>query len=369
MKRCVVFPFRKNMRSFFWKSNMEAFEKTPMHGPLRDSWGRTINYLRISLTEDCNFRCLYCLPPEGLPRRRREDYLSVAQILQFVRVAVGLGIHRVRLTGGEPLLREELVEIVSGLHEIPGLWEISLTTNGFYLADKAAALKKAGLTRINLSLDSMDGRRFWAMTRHDGLGRVYRGMEAALAVGFPLKLNVVILKGINEGEILSFAEFALDHAVEVRFLEFMPLCGSGWDKSLVYPVSRMRSLLNRHFYLKELPRGDAPAQPFAMTDGFRQTHVGFIGPLSEPFCDLCSRIRLSADGKIQPCLFSPDRSDIRPWLEGDEKSLAGKIREAAWKKSQGSQYAGREDGDRPEEYLEAYRGREVSNPLIHNIGG
>jgi cyclic pyranopterin phosphate synthase len=342
-----------------------------MMDSLRDSFGRTINYLRISLTEQCNFRCLYCMPPEGLPVKPKRFYLKPEAILRFVRVATGLGVTRVRLTGGEPLLRPELNRIVAGLARMNQLQDVSLTTNGFYLKQKAEELKSAGLHRINISLDSLEAQRFKAMARTEGLQQVLEGMDRALAIGFPLKLNVVILKGVNDGEILPFVEWALDRGVTIRFLEFMPLCGSAWNSKLVVPVAEMRQIVAGRFKLQEEFRGDAPAQTFRVSDGKRLGRVGFIGPLSEPFCDSCSRMRLSADGFLQPCLFSQDRYEIRSLLdsESNDDQIAQHIRKAAWLKPRGSKYANLTKPAERQQYLSAYRGMEEQNPLIHNLGG
>jgi cyclic pyranopterin phosphate synthase len=199
-------------------------------------------------------------------------------------------------------------------------------------------------------------------------------MKQALALGFPLKINVVVLKGINDSEILPFVEMALNHGIAVRFLEFMPLCGSAWNRELVMPVSQMRQRVARRYHLTEEPRGDAPAQSFQLSDGNRHARVGFIGPLSEPFCDSCSRMRLSADGSIQPCLFSQDRWEVHSLLgeTTSDEAIAQRIREAVLQKSRGSQYATLAKSSAEASgasYLSAYRGKEKENPLIHNLGG
>lgn len=338
---------------------------------LTDSYGRRVNYLRVSLTEQCNFRCLYCVPQEGFNSSHSESNLPTEALIRFVRVAAGMGIHRIRLTGGEPLLRRDLPEIISEISQIPQIQDLSLTTNGYFLKSMASALRKSGLNRINLSLDSLEVRRFHQMTRSEGYRRVWEGLAAALDEGIPVKINVVILKGLNEGEILPFTEFALEHGLPVRFLEFMPLCGSGWNQDLVYPVAEMRDQVSRRYHMTEEARGDAPAQTFRISDGRRWGRVGFIGPLSEPFCDTCSRIRLTAGGNIQPCLFSGEQFPIAEAMAAgvNDLELAVLLQQAVWQKSRGSKYFDWEVSGREESYLEAYQGRESENPLIHHLGG
>jgi cyclic pyranopterin phosphate synthase len=311
------------------------------------------------------------MPPEGLPLSPKENYLSKEAIIRFVRVASGLGVTRVRLSGGEPLLRHDLLEIVAGLAEIPGLKDIALTTNGFRLRTMAGPLKTAGLHRINVSLDSLDPDRFHAMTRSQGFDQVIAGIEEALKVGFPLKVNVVVLRGMNDSEILTFVELALRHSLSVRFLEFMPLCGSGWNAELVVPVAEIRRLIAKNFTLSEETRGNQAAQSFVVTDGARSGRVGFIGSLTEPFCDSCSRIRLSVEGKIRPCLFSNQEFSIRPLLDPktSDQEIVAAIQTAVWKKERGSKYAQMDSDPGKVDYLQAYAGKEEQNPLIHNIGG
>lgn len=334
---------------------------------LIDAFGRRLTKLRISLTDRCNFRCLYCMPPEGIPYLPKDAHLGTEAIVRFVRIATCLGIRNVHLTGGEPLLRPDLVSLVGALAQIADLEDIALTTNGARLMALAKPLKDAGLHRINISLDSMDPARFQAITLSQAFVQVIDGIAAAITVGFPMKINMVVLRGMNDDEILSFARFALEHKVSVRFLEFMPLCGSGWRPELVYPIAELRALIASHFSLQELGRGHDAAERFAISEGARRGEIGFIGSLSEPFCDSCARMRLSSDGKIRPCLFSNTEFDVKALLDRNapDGEIAAAIQNAVWQKPRGSKYASLENAH----YLDAYEGQEQNNPLIHAIGG
>ena len=330
---------------------------------LIDSFGRRVTTLRISLTDRCNFRCVYCMPPEGLPVMPTSHYLTVDEIARFVRVVGRLGVTHYRLTGGEPLLRKEVVEIVAALRRIATVRELSVTTNGSSLASLAGPLRAAGLDRINVSLDSLDPDHFAHITRYSHYDRIREGIETALGCGFPVKLNVVVMRGISDTEILAFARLAVEDDMEVRFLEFMPLCGSGWRPDLVYPIDRVRSTIAQHYEMKELPRGSRPAQVFSLGGG--RGHVGFIAPLSEPFCENCSRIRISADGNIRPCLFSDFEVSIGHLLKANapDDQLANVIRQAVANKPAGSQFA-----DQP--YQETGTDRTYkAGPFIRSIGG
>ncbi len=339
---------------------------TEMTPALADSFGRPITHLRISLTDQCNFRCQYCMPSEGIDFLPQAAHLNNEAILCFVRVACRLGVSRVRLTGGEPLLRRDLLPLVEGLAAIPNLTDIALTTNGSRLESLAKPLKQAGLHRINVSLDSLNPKRFHAITRSRSFSQVMAGIEAALAVGFPLKLNVVVLNGMNDGEILSLVDFSLSHAIAVRFLEFMPLCGSAWKPEWVYPIGEVRRLIERHYHLTAESRGNEAAQTFWAESGTRKGRVGFVGSLSEPFCDTCTRMRLTVDGKIRPCLFSKQEFDVKSLLDAgaSDGDLMEAIAAAIWQKPRGSKYA-----TETAPYLQAYDGKERENPFIHSIGG
>ena len=305
--------------------------------PLVDSYGRHINYLRISLTELCNFRCIYCMPPEGISLLPPSEYLTRQEITRFVTIAGRLGITRIRLTGGEPLLREDILEIIRSLKAIKTVKDLSITTNGSRLAPLVGPLREAGLDRINISLDSLDRGRFQEITRRDVYEKVIEATFAALSAGFPVKLNVVVLRGITEEEILKFVQLACDYPLEVRFLEFMPLCGKGWQTNLFLPIDEVRQIVRNHFNLvEELPRGDRVAETFVLSDG--KGKVGFIASLSESFCDRCSRMRLTANGKIRPCLFSDLEVSVKDLLRrmAPDQEIIEAVRQAVWMKPRGN---------------------------------
>ncbi len=330
---------------------------------LVDRLGRRVSTVRISLTDRCNFRCAYCMPPEGVPLEPRPEYLTIDELERVVRLTGQLGVTRYRLTGGEPLLRPDIVTIVERLSAIDTVKELSATTNASLLQRLAAPLRKAGLNRINVSLDSLDSERFSIVTRSKMYQRVRDGIEAAIDAGFPLKINVVVMAGMTPREIVDFARMAEKRSLEIRFLEFMPLCGSGWGAERVLPINRVRGIIQEHFELSELPRTDQPAQTFAISrSGGR---VGFIAPLSEPFCRNCSRIRITAAGRIRPCLFSHVEFDLGPLVRGgaSDKHVIAAIREAVWNKPAGSEF-----NETPFHPGESER-RSTTGPLIRNIGG
>ena len=332
--------------------------------PLVDSYGRRITTLRISLTEHCNFRCVYCMPPEGVQFLDKTGYLTGEEIARFARIVGARGVTRVRLTGGEPLLRKDIVEIVARLKQIDTVCERSLTTNGSLLADLAAPLAEAGLDRVNISLDSLDRRRFDAITRVSRYDDVWRGIHAALDVGWPVKLNVVVLKAMTRSEIQRFAALAVEHDIDVRFLEFMPLCGTAWQDDLVYPIADVREAVREVYRLEEMPRRDRPAQTFRIAGG--RGRVGFIASLSEPFCGTCSRMRLTADGNIRPCLFSNYEVRVGHLLKNgaDDDDVATAVSRAVQNKPWGSQFM-----DRPFADGETTDRLAAPAPLIRNIGG
>jgi len=337
---------------------------------LIDSYGRRVTYLRVSLTDRCNYRCLYCMPPEGAAVMPKDHILTDDAIVQFVRVAATLGVERIRLTGGEPLLRPGLVELVSRLAKIPGVKDLGLTTNGSRLTALAVPLREAGLTRINVSLDSLEADAFEAITGGGRLSSVMEGIDAAMNAGLPLKINVVVLRGMNEGELLDFARLALRRGVQVRFIEFMPLCGTGWRPELVFPLTEVKAIMRAHFCAESMGRGSDVADLMTISDGRRTGEVGFIATLSEPFCDTCSRIRLTADGKIRPCLFSREDFAVSELLKTDvpDEMIAERIRYAVTNKPRGNAYddAMREGGQAD---YSAYAGLETATPSIRSIGG
>jgi len=331
---------------------------------LVDSYGRRINSLRVSLTDLCNFRCVYCDPPQGLVATPPAHYLTLQELERFVRLMGKLGVHRVRLTGGEPLLRPDILEIVRVLKSIETVQDLSITTNGSRLAPLVGHLKDAGLDRINISLDSLDPKRFKEITLSDAYDQVYQALFLALDAGFPIKLNMVILKGLTQEDILRFVKLAVEYPLEVRFLEFMPLCGTAWEPSKVLPIRDVRAIVQEHYMLKELPRGTDTAQSFAIQDG--RGRVGFIASLTESFCNTCSRFRISADGNIFPCLFSKASVSVKKLLRehAPDEEILEAILLAAAIKSKGNSFR-----EKPfvEESADTWD-REPA-PFIKKIGG
>ena len=337
---------------------------------LIDSHGRRIDYLRISLTDLCNFRCVYCMPAEGIPFLSPSKYLTRSEIVRFVRLIGQLGVTRVRLTGGEPLLRKDILDIIRALKEIETVKDLSITTNGSRLssflagANGCSPLREAGLDRINISLDSMEPERFKAITLSDTFHQVLSAVFLALQAGFPVKLNMVVLKGLTRQEIIHFVQLAKDYPLEVSFLEFMPLCGTGWRPDLVLPIQDVRSIVFENFQLEELPRDGNVAQSFAIRGG--KGSVGFIASLTESFCDSCSRIRLTADGKIRPCLFSEKEVSIKELLRDNasDEEIIRTIRHAAAIKPKGNWF-----NEKPFRSDEDYDSIFTSNPMIRALGG
>jgi len=332
---------------------------------LVDSYGRQITYLRISLTELCNFRCVYCVPAEGLPVTRGFPQLTRSEITRFVRIIGTLGVHQIRLTGGEPLLRQDIVDIIRSLKTIETVKDLSITTNGSRLAPMVASLKHAGLDRINISLDSVDPKRFLEITRSDAYGEVLNATFQALRAGFPVKLNMVAMKGLSRREIIQFMGLAQTHPLEVRFLEFMPLCGTGWGPDYFLPISEVRSIAEEHFDLvPEHAQANQVAETFRIRNG--KGKVGFIASLTESFCDRCSRIRLSSDGKIFPCLFSGAQVSVIDLLrdKAPDKAIIEALREAARIKPRGNQFR-----DNPYQSGDERQLNCDPSPLIHNLGG
>lgn len=280
---------------------------------LIDRFGRRIDYLRISLTDRCNFRCIYCMPPQGLPLLPTKEFFTRDEIIRFVNIITPLGIRRIRLTGGEPLLRDDVVDIVREIKQETNIGDLSITTNGSQLAQFLLPLKEAGLDRINISLDSLGREAFQTITRTNAYQKVLEAIFLALEIRLPLKLNVVVLKNLNNHEIIDFVNLAYEYPIEVRFLEFMPLCGSSWQSGLFMPIADVRKFVKNHVDLVEEAHvlGQV-AQVFKIEGG--QGKIGFIGSLTESFCNGCSRIRLTCDGKIRPCLFSHEEVSVRALL-------------------------------------------------------
>jgi cyclic pyranopterin phosphate synthase len=298
--------------------------------PLLDSWGREIASLRVSVTDKCNFRCRYCMPAEGLEWLARDEVLSFEEIERLVRVMSDMGVREVRLTGGEPLVRRELPVLVSMLSALPGVEDLSLTTNGVLLDRLCGPLVDAGLRRLNVSLDSLSHVRFAEMTRRDALDAVLRGLAEAERYPElrPIKVNCVAIRGFTEQEVPEFAELARRKPYVVRFIEFMPLdADQAWREDDVLSGGEIRALIEERWPLVELPaKASSTARRFRFADGAGE--IGFVNPVSEPFCSSCDRIRLTADGQLRTCLFSRKEWDLKaPLREGaSDQELADLIR-------------------------------------------
>ena len=300
---------------------------------IRDSQSRVIDYLRVSVTDRCNLRCVYCMPPEGVTLLEHRDLLSFEEITAVVSAAVGLGVRKVRLTGGEPLVRLGLTELVRALARIPGLDDLSLSTNGTLLKDQAAGLKAAGLTRVNVSLDSLNPETYRRITRQGNLSDVLGGIEAAQEAGLtPIKLNTVVMRGINDDEVKALAALAHDRSWSIRFIERMPLAG---EKGSYVPSSEVRDHLEPLGHLVPWPDDvqNGPARCYRLAGA--SSSIGFISPMSEPFCATCNRLRLTSTGMLRPCLLSDAGSvDLRtPLRTGtDKESIQGLLLRAAGSK-------------------------------------
>lgn len=307
---------------------------------LIDSFGRTHNNLRVSVTDRCNIRCYYCMPEHEVKFMPRAEILSFEEIERFVRIAVRLGVNKVRVTGGEPLVRRELPELIRRLVAIPEITDLALTTNGVLLPEQAEPLYKAGLRRINIHLDTLDRERFIEITRRDEIGRVLEGIEECRRLGFaPIKINAVAVKGLTEPDIVPLARFGREQGLEVRFIEFMPLDAQGlWLRDRVLFASDIVETLSREVCpLIEIPDKDsrAPATEYRYADG--NGRIGFIASVSRPFCLNCNRIRLTADGKLRYCLFAIEETDLKGLLRGgaSDGEIAEVIRGTVWDKWEG----------------------------------
>ena len=307
---------------------------------LPDQFGRMARDLRVSVTDRCNLRCTYCMPAEGLPWLPKPEMLTDDEIIRLVGVLVGLGVRQVRLTGGEPLLRRSLVDVVRGIAALDPRPRIAMTTNGVGLDRLAQPLKDAGLDRVNVSLDTIDAEEFTALTRRDRLHDVEAGLKAAAAAGLtPVKVNAVAMRGFNDTSVSDLLQWCLDRGYELRFIEQMPLDAQhGWDASSMVTAAEVRDRLAERFTLTDLPaedRGSAPAERF-LVDGGPAT-VGIIASVSQPFCEACDRIRLTADGQVRNCLFSRTETDLRgPLREGaTDDELVRLLQGEMWRKAPG----------------------------------
>jgi cyclic pyranopterin phosphate synthase len=303
---------------------------------LHDGHGRRISDLRVSVTDRCNFRCQYCMPADGLPWLDRSAVLTFEEIERLVRVFASMGVTDLRLTGGEPLVRREFPRLVAMLAGVDGIEDLSMTTNGYLLERDAAALVDAGIDRVNVSIDSLQRDRFFEITRRDSLPQVLRGLDALASHPevHPIKVNAVAMRDFTEQEAIPFAEFARSTAFQVRFIEFMPLdADHAWSADQVLTGEELRAIIDAVHPIEELPREpSSTARVFRFRDG--NGEIGFINPVSEPFCADCNRIRLTAEGKLRTCLFSIDETDLREPLRtgASDAELEAIVRDAVWRK-------------------------------------
>ncbi len=348
---------------------------------LQDSHGRIIRDLRISITDRCNFRCVYCLPeteeaanfyrrkfqskggsepePIVLKWQPRSQILSYEEITRLVRIFVGLGVDKIRLTGGEPLLRRGVENLVQGISSMEGIRDLALTTNGFSFPEKAKLLKEAGLGRVSISMDSLDRENFRKLTGRDGLAGVLESIRVARELGMePVKVNAVVIRGLNDHELEDLARFANREDLSMRFIEFMPLDSKrAWLKELVVSGSEIRKRLVDAFGLSPVESGNASetAKRWAFPDG--KGEIGIIAPVTEPFCGHCNRVRLTADGKLRTCLFSLHEPDLKPLLRGGatDAEIEAEIRRVVLGKEPGHRI-GKDDYEQPERSMSCIGG-------------
>ncbi|HET6869564.1 MAG TPA: GTP 3',8-cyclase MoaA [Solirubrobacteraceae bacterium] len=304
--------------------------------PLKDGHGRLIGDLRVSVTDRCNFRCQYCMPAEGLPWLDREDILTFEEITRLVTLFAAMGVHDVRLTGGEPLVRRDFPRLARMLADIEQVHDLSVTTNGYLLERDAEALVKSGINRFNVSIDSLQKDRFFELTRRDALPQVLRGLEklAQYPEAHPIKINAVAMRDFTEEEAIPMAEFARRTPYEVRFIEFMPLdADHAWSADQVLTGAEIRAAIDAVYPLEPEPREPhSTARVYRFKDG--KGKIGFINPVSEPFCGDCNRVRLTADGRLRTCLFSLNETDLRTPIRAGagDPELEQIIRDAVWRK-------------------------------------
>jgi cyclic pyranopterin phosphate synthase len=304
--------------------------------PLKDGHGRLIGDLRVSVTDRCNFRCQYCMPAEGLPWLERDEILTFEEITRLVSLFAAMGVHDVRLTGGEPLVRRDFPRLAGMLADIDQVHDLSVTTNGYLLERDAEALVAAGVNRFNVSIDSLQRDRFFELTRRNALPQVLRGLEklAQYPEAHPIKINAVAMRDFTEDEAIPFAEFARRTPYEVRFIEFMPLdADHAWSPDQVLTGAEIRAAIDAVHPLEPEPREPhATARVYRFKDG--RGRIGFINPVSEPFCGDCNRVRLTADGRLRTCLFSLNETDLRTPMRADatDAELEQIIRDAVWRK-------------------------------------
>ncbi|MFM7845186.1 MAG: GTP 3',8-cyclase MoaA [Planctomycetota bacterium] len=307
---------------------------------LIDRFGRRHTNLRVSVTDRCNIRCFYCMPEENVKFRAREELLTYEEITRFVAVMARMGISKVRLTGGEPLVRQDLDRLIAQLVQLPGISDLALTTNGILLAEQAESLKRAGLGRLNISLDTLREETFQRISRRAGIDRVLAGIQAAREAGFTeIRLNCVAIRGITEDELVPLAEFARKWDFELRFIEFMPLDADGaWDHSQVLTGAEIRQRISESLgplLPAARPDPSQPAVDYVFADG--RGRIGLINPVSQPFCGDCNRLRLTAEGQVRNCLFSTTEWDVRELLRrgASDAEIAACVRAAVLAKKPG----------------------------------
>ncbi len=313
-------------------------------GDLVDMFSRTISYLRLSLTDRCNLRCVYCMPVEsegGLEVLKHEDLLSYEELLRIVELVVGMGMNKIRLTGGEPLVRRGVLDFIESLSQINGLDEIRLTTNGVLLHEKAERLYDAGIRKLNISLDTMRPKRFKEITGMDLFHKVWQGIETAEQFGFDVKLNVVAMKGFNDDEFVDFARLAVEKPYQVRFIEFMPVGSrSTWNEAAYISSSDLKKQIGALGVLEPLPgcKMDGPARVYSITaENGQKGTVGFISPISHHFCDTCNRLRLTSAGRLRACLLHDKEADLKSLLRkgASDDEIKGLIKQTILDKPKG----------------------------------
>ncbi|MEO8475694.1 MAG: GTP 3',8-cyclase MoaA [Actinomycetota bacterium] len=313
-------------------------EPAPSEGPLVDTFGRVANDLRISVTDRCNFRCTYCMPAEGMAWLPKNEILSFEELTRLLAIFVELGVGSIKVTGGEPLVRADLPTLVKMFREVGPDLDISLTTNGVLLDTLAAPLADAGVDRATVSCDSLLRHRFKEMTRRDALDKVLAGLKAAEAAGLtPIKINVVVIGGTNDNEVVDFARWSRATGYEVRFIEYMPLDAQhAWERAKVVPAARILEAIDATYPLETTAHGSEPATVYRFADG-EPGGIGVIGAVTEPFCETCNRLRLTAEGQVRSCLFALEETDLRaPMRAGaTDAELIALIRGDIWRKWSG----------------------------------
>src|SRR5512132_1786227 len=318
---------------------MDAATTTrPLDGPLTDTFGRVADDLRISVTDRCNFRCTYCMPAEGLAWLPRSELLTFEELTRLLGIFVGLGVRSLKVTGGEPTVRADLPKLIRMFRRTGPELDISITTNGLLLDRLAAPLAEAGVDRATVSCDSLMRHRFAEMTRRDALDKVFAGLKAAEEAGLtPIKINTVVIGGTNDDERVEFARWSRETGYEVRFIEYMPLDAEhAWERAKVVPSARILEAIDAVFPLEATSHGTEPATTYRFADGAPGA-VGVIASVTEPFCDTCNRLRLTAEGEFRTCLFALEETDLREPLRSDasDADLEAAIRAAVWTKWSG----------------------------------